>query len=132
MENRRFAYLMCCLLAIFAVVAVFAPSARAASTTTVIYSFAGDEDGEYTDSDLIMDSAGNLYGTSVLGGDFGSGTVFELSPSGNSWTHTVLYSFTGGADGGEPYKPRGISTAQLSSAGRAALAWSLDAVLFIS
>jgi len=70
----------------------------------VIYSFAGDDDGEYTDSDLVMDSAGNLYGTSVLGGDFGGGTVFELSPSGNSWTHTVLYSFTGGADGGEPYK----------------------------
>ena len=104
MENRRFVYLMCGLLAIFAVAAAFAPSARAASSTQVIYSFAGDEDGEYTDSDLIMDNAGNLYGTSVLGGDFGSGTVFELSPSGNSWTHTVLYSFTGGADGGEPYK----------------------------
>jgi uncharacterized repeat protein (TIGR03803 family) len=104
MENRRFVYLMCGLLVIFAVVAAFAPSARAASSTQVIYSFAGDDDGEYTDSDLIMDSAGNLYGTSVLGGDFGSGTVFELSPSGNSWTHTVLYSFTGGADGGEPYK----------------------------
>jgi len=43
-------------------------------------------------------------GTSVQGGDFGSGTVFQLKPSGTSWTHTVLYSFTGGADGGEPYK----------------------------
>ena len=51
-----------------------------------------------------MDGAGNLYGTSVQGGAHGSGTVWELSPSGDSWTHTVLYSFTGGADGGEPYK----------------------------
>src|SRR6267143_4704768 len=72
--------------------------------TNVIYSFAGDEDGEYADTDLAIDKGGNLYGTTVLGGDFGGGTVFQLSPSGNGWVHTVLYSFTGGADGGEPYK----------------------------
>src|SRR5437588_4324195 len=72
--------------------------------TNVIYSFAGDEDGEYADTDLAIDKAGNLYGTTVLGGDFGGGTVFQLSPSGNGWVHTVLYSFTGGPDGGEPYK----------------------------
>ena len=79
-------------------------AAARAATTTVIYSFAGDEDGEYADTDLVMDAAGNLYGTTVQGGEHGSGTVWELSPSGDSWTHTVLYSFTGGADGGEPYK----------------------------
>src|SRR6266576_228886 len=72
--------------------------------TNVIYSFAGDEDGEYADTDLAIDKAGNLYGTTVLGGDFGGGTVFQLSPSGNGCVHTVLYSFTGGPDGGEPYK----------------------------
>src|SRR4029077_17512598 len=75
-----------------------------AATTQIIYSFEGGADGEYTDTDLVMDGAGNLYGTSVQGGAHGSGTVWELSPSGDSWTHTVLYSFTGGADGGEPYK----------------------------
>src|SRR5436190_22031979 len=74
-----------------------------AATTDVIYSFEEDE-GEYADTDLETDSAGNIYGTTVLGGDFGSGTVFQLSHTGNSWVHTVLYSFTGGADGGEPYK----------------------------
>ncbi|PYK93132.1 MAG: hypothetical protein DME36_10760 [Verrucomicrobia bacterium] len=84
--------------------AMLASGARAASTTNVIYSFAGGADGEYTDTDLVIDSAGNLYGTSVLGGDFGGGTVFQLTPSGDSWIHTVLYSFSGGADGGEPYK----------------------------
>src|SRR2546423_486286 len=72
--------------------------------TNVIYSFAGDEDGEYADTDLAIDKAGNLYGTTVLGGDFGGGTGFRLSPSGDGWGHTVLYSFTGGPDGGEPYK----------------------------
>jgi uncharacterized repeat protein (TIGR03803 family) len=40
----------------------------------------------------------------VLGGDHGGGTVFQLSPTPNGWVQTVLYSFTGGADGGEPYK----------------------------
>ena len=77
---------------------------KAHGGTNVIYSFAGDEDGEYADTDLAIDKAGNLYGTTVLGGDFGSGTVFQLSPSPNGWVHTVLYSFTGSADGGEPYK----------------------------
>src|SRR5437667_9437359 len=72
--------------------------------TNVIYSLADEEDGKYADTDLAIDKAGNLYGTTVLGGDFGGGTVFQLSPSGNGWVHTVLYSFTGGPDGGEPYK----------------------------
>lgn len=101
---RRCARLSCMsgALAIFFVMLM--SSSRAGGTTKVIYSFAGNEDGEYTDTDLVIDGAGNLYGTSVLGGDFGGGTVWRLTPSGNTWTHTVLYSFTGGADGGEPYK----------------------------
>ncbi|MBA3543311.1 MAG: hypothetical protein H0T83_02565 [Chthoniobacterales bacterium] len=75
-----------------------------ASTTEVIYSFTGDAGGEYCDTDVAIDAAGNLYGTSVLGGQFGGGTVWQLSPVGAGWVHTVLYNFTGGADGGEPYK----------------------------
>src|SRR6516225_9534975 len=42
-------------------------------------------------------------GTKVIY-DFAGGTVFELTPSGGSWIHSVLYSFSGGLDGGEPYK----------------------------
>ena len=83
---------------------LLAIGASEASTTEVIYSFAGDDDGEYADTDVAIDAAGNLYGTSVLGGEVGGGTVWQLAPSGNSWVHTVLYSFTGGTDGGEPYK----------------------------
>ena len=84
-----------------AVAALLATAAWAATSTKLLYSFAGNADGEYTDTELVMDSAGNLYGTSVQGGTFGGGTVFEVSPAG---VHTVLYNFTGGADGGEPYK----------------------------
>ena len=48
---------------------------------------------------LTFDSAGNLYGT-TSGGSGSGGTVFELSPSGNSWVFTTLYSIP---DGGHPY-----------------------------
>jgi uncharacterized repeat protein (TIGR03803 family) len=103
LTHSRFSQFILAILAIFAVVTALAPAA-AASSTKVIYSFAGGNDGEYLDTDLVMDSAGNIYGTTVQGGKFGGGTVFELSPSGTGWTHTVLYSFTGGTDGAEPYK----------------------------
>jgi uncharacterized repeat protein (TIGR03803 family) len=89
---------------ILAAVIIFVGAAWATTTPKVIYSFGGGVDGEYTDTELVVDNAGNLYGTSVQGGTFGGGTVFELTPSGGGWTHTVLYNFTGGADGGEPYK----------------------------
>jgi uncharacterized repeat protein (TIGR03803 family) len=93
-------------IAAASVAATVLPAAHGvhAATTTIIYSFAGNEDGEYADTDLVRDSAGNLYGTTVQGGTSASGTVWELSPSHGTWTHSVLYSFSGGTDGGEPYK----------------------------
>jgi uncharacterized repeat protein (TIGR03803 family) len=104
MESKRFFLSLGRVLTTCAAVTILLSAAWAAGTPQVIYSFAGEDDGEYTDTDLVIDSAGNLYGTSVQGGAFGGGTVFQLTPSGNGWTHTVLYNFTGGADGGEPYK----------------------------
>jgi uncharacterized repeat protein (TIGR03803 family) len=86
---------------IFGATLLLATAALAANTTKLVYSFGGASDGEYTDTELVIDSAGNLYGTSVQGGTFGGGTVFQITPAG---VHTVLYNFTGGADGGEPYK----------------------------
>src|SRR4029077_7028559 len=104
MGSRGFSHSMIKVLTISAVVVTLACGARAAAPQ-IIYMFAGGNDGEYVDSDLVIDGAGNLYGTSVQGGQFGSGTVFQVTPTANgSSTHTVLYSFTGGADGGEPYK----------------------------
>jgi uncharacterized repeat protein (TIGR03803 family) len=69
----------------------------------VLYSFAGSGDLFYPSAALTFDASGNLYGTASSGGSFGHGGVFELKPSGDAWQETILYSFTGGADGGNPF-----------------------------
>ncbi len=71
-------------------------------TENVIQSF-GYGDGAYPYSRVILDSAGNLYGTTWGGGANGDGTVFELTFSGSGWTDAVLYSFQTASDGGNPY-----------------------------
>jgi uncharacterized repeat protein (TIGR03803 family) len=75
----------------------------------VLYSFAGGRDGAYPGAGLTSDLAGTLYGTTRDGGgnyqscQFGCGTVFQLSPSGNVWKETILRSFTGAnGDGAIP------------------------------
>jgi uncharacterized repeat protein (TIGR03803 family) len=66
---------------------------------TVLYHFGSGEDGSLPVAGVIADTAGNLYGTTAYGGDFNSGTVFKLDKTGKE---TVLYNFTGGADGALP------------------------------
>jgi len=68
----------------------------------VIYAFSGS-DGKMPLSGVVFDDAGNLYGTTFEGGLYGYGTDYELTPSGSGWTESFLYSFTGGADGNNPY-----------------------------
>lgn len=66
------------------------------ATEVVLYDFcqlSGCADGEYPNGELVFDAAGNLYGAALYGGAKGGGVVFELSPSPNGWTETVLYSF---------------------------------------
>src|SRR5437867_848656 len=53
----------------------------------------GCPDGGVPVGGLIMDGAGNLYGTNSLGGKYGYGTVFQLTPTGTGWSETVLYNF---------------------------------------
>jgi uncharacterized repeat protein (TIGR03803 family) len=67
---------------------------------TTIYEFTGYPDVA-TGRVTAFDSAGNLYGIGGSGA-YGAGAVFELSPSGGGWTEKILYSFTGGNDGGAP------------------------------
>jgi uncharacterized repeat protein (TIGR03803 family) len=66
---------------------------------TVLHSFTGSPDGVFPVGGLVRDEEGNLYGTTLFGGGFGSGTVFKVDRGGKE---TVLYSFTGGADGAQP------------------------------
>ena len=68
---------------------------------TVLYNFQNLNDGANPVGGVILDKAGNLYGGTFDGGVNGGGTVYELSPSAQGWTMTILYSFTGGYGG--PY-----------------------------
>jgi uncharacterized repeat protein (TIGR03803 family) len=66
-------------------------------TKTTLHSFQGP-DGETPAGGLVIDDAGNLYGTTWRGGEYGDGTAFEVSPpatSGAAWTEKVIYSFVG-------------------------------------
>ncbi|HEY3637905.1 MAG TPA: choice-of-anchor tandem repeat GloVer-containing protein [Rhizomicrobium sp.] len=71
----------------------------------VLHSFAGGSDGMSPIAGLIADKSGHMFGTTNLGGTgtgcggFGCGTIYEIDAKG---TETVLYSFTGGSDGGKP------------------------------
>jgi uncharacterized repeat protein (TIGR03803 family) len=77
---------------------------------TVFYSFAGMPDGAFPQGSLFMDSQGSLYGTTIGGGGYGQGcpsdngtqgcgVVFKVDSTGKE---TVLHTFTGGSDGGNP------------------------------
>ncbi|HXM42776.1 MAG TPA: choice-of-anchor tandem repeat GloVer-containing protein [Bryobacteraceae bacterium] len=71
----------------------------AAGQETVLYSFTGGTDGGAPQAGLVRDSAGNVYGTTYSGGGANAGVVYKLDATGQQ---TVLYSFTGAADGGHP------------------------------
>ncbi len=76
-------------------------------TMTVIHDFCLDGGGAAPYGALTVDATGNLYGTTSEGGGgdcsgYGCGTVFKLTRSNNAWTYSVLYTFTGGADGASP------------------------------
>jgi hypothetical protein len=80
--------------------------AKGGWTESTIYTFTGADDGGYPSAPLV-EQGGNLYGTAFGGGNntncfYGCGSVFELTPSGNSWAENTLYTFEGSADGGEP------------------------------
>lgn len=72
---------------------------------TILYTFKGLSDGGKPYAALVF-KTNNLYGTTLDGGASSQGAVFELTApakAGAAWTETVIYSFTGGADGGKPY-----------------------------
>jgi len=76
-------------------------------TETVLYRFSGGSDGGEPLGDLAFDQEGNLYGTTLGGGNggcpVGCGVVYKLTPSNGGWTESVVYAFTGGDDGTNPW-----------------------------
>jgi len=89
------------------------PASQGGSWThTVIYEFSPGG-ASYPIGGVVLDSAGNVYGTTSSGGTAGWGTVFELKPlsaAGAPWTEQVLHSFAGGADGAAPQASVTIGT----------------------
>jgi uncharacterized repeat protein (TIGR03803 family) len=81
------------------------PSSSGGWTEKILHAFAGNQtDGGEPTAGVIMDSAGNLYGTTNVGGSQLFGTVFELTPATDGrWTERILYSFEdNGTDGISP------------------------------
>jgi uncharacterized repeat protein (TIGR03803 family) len=73
-----------------------------AQTESILHTFNGFNGGGPTEG-LTPDGEGNFYGVTVWGGSFAAGNVYKLSQSGSGvWNETVLYIFTGGADGCNP------------------------------
>ena len=74
------------------------------SNETVLYSFDGYTDGGDPAADLVADSSGDIFGTTVVGGQYACGTVFKLAPAKKQpWNESVLYSFDCYGHGKNPY-----------------------------
>jgi hypothetical protein len=93
-------------LALLAAIVPFCLNLQANPPVTVIFNFTFPPDTLTQDGTLVMDSSGALYGPTSSGGTFQAGAIFQLTPppSGTNWNENTLYSFTGGADGNEPYQ----------------------------
>jgi hypothetical protein len=102
------------LAALVVVVASAGASNAPASRAKLIHAFTGAPDGDLPMAGaLVLDGAGNLYGTTPIGGTgscswrhtvIGCGTVYELTPAASGgWTEHILYSFKNFADGMQPY-----------------------------
>lgn len=89
-------------LSAFVITLLYALNASAVTEKT-LHNFNPYAGGYMVNPGLAIDAAGSLYGMTTEGGAQGYGAVYKLAPkSGGGWTETVLYSFTGNADGGYP------------------------------
>jgi uncharacterized repeat protein (TIGR03803 family) len=79
------------------------PSAGGVWTEQVLYKFnGGSGDGSTPYTGVLFDASGDLYGATTYGGTYRRGTVFKLTPTGGSWTESVMLNFGSGTDGQNP------------------------------
>jgi uncharacterized repeat protein (TIGR03803 family) len=102
-NRKRLSTLEAVMLVVIIVIPVLSPSAWAQSKYRTLYAFTGGKDGSSPVAGLVFDQAGNLYGTTIYGGDqglcnfngaSGCGVVFKLTPNSNGgWKEAVLHTF---------------------------------------
>ncbi len=72
-------------------------------TESILYTFTGGSDGGQPGAGLIFDKSGALFGTTTKSNGLPAGVAFKLVPNGDgTYAYSVIYAFTGGADGGSP------------------------------
>ena len=112
MRSRKLSLRLTTAFAISILTLLGTATPTVAQQETLLHSFpSSSKDGYNPAAGLIMDSAGNLYGTAVFGGPgtcpafAGCGAVFELTPkAGGGWTEKLLHTFNdNGKDGFNPY-----------------------------
>ena len=98
-------------------------------TLTTLHSFdyySGDGYAPY--SGVTLDTKGNLYGTTPAGGAYGNGVLYEITAAG---AYSILYNFTGGADGWTPQAPpvyKGGSLYGTTQSGGAGCTWGCGVI----
>ena len=107
MNYKRFLGAASAALLIVIAILMLVPGSWAQSNYKTLYKFKNGKDGGLVAAGVIFDLVGNLYGTAEVGGAYGHGLVFELTPNPDgSWKEKVLYSFcslTDCSDGDMPY-----------------------------
>jgi uncharacterized repeat protein (TIGR03803 family) len=103
MYTKRFWYFLVAVFALAVGAAMPATTVSAAGTQGVVYNFTGGIDGGNAETPLAFDAAGNAYGATVVGGLYGCGTIFKLTPAQGQWTRKTLWQFTCGSDGKNPH-----------------------------
>jgi uncharacterized repeat protein (TIGR03803 family) len=98
------------LAAVFMAGLMLGESASGQSLAT-LYSFLAPEDHTADPAAGLIISGTSLYGTSALGGSYGSGTIFTLNTNGTGFT--ILYNFSGGSDGANPVGDLALSGSTL-------------------
>jgi uncharacterized repeat protein (TIGR03803 family) len=123
------------VLGIFLFAIAMSATISHAQTEVVLYNFGSPGTPLSPWTSMVSDKSGNLYGVTPNGGANHNGAIYELSPVSGGWQESILYSFTGGADGGTPYAtpvfdPSGnlYGTAQTGGASKFGVVYELSPI----